>query len=119
MRWPSLLVLLGCSSPLAPVVPIIDVWFEDVPVSQYYYDANTWYAFQAHATQTPADTTYWMLEAETDLGWIRVDSGKSNPGERAGHRFYVARHEPMSLKITAWGPSVGPVISNLDYKGGL
>ena len=110
-----LLLLVGCSLPTSPADPEIEVWFEGVPLEQYSSDPIEWYAFQAHALQTPADTTFWRLDYYGLFGWVQIEEGQTDPGLRAGHRWYTLRDVPILLKFTAWSRSAMSASVTLDY----
>ena len=114
MRYIILLfALVGCM-PLAPELPEMDVWFQGVPEDMYAYDPAVMFAFQAHAMLSTADSIFRRLDREISTGWWQVEEGVTEPGLRAGHRWYIARDEPIRLKFTAWNSStVAHVI--LDY----
>jgi len=112
MRWLALFLVLGCSSPTDPAS--LDVWFQGVPEERYSYDPSTDFAFQAHATQTPPDWTYWELKMNGTL----IGEGVAEPGVRAGHRWYIPKGVPARLVFTAWGQA-GSATTTLDYPSEL
>ena len=102
--WFVLLVLCGCAgtTPLEPPVYTLTVWFEDVPDSYYSRPIGEYLAIQAHATMEPGGQIDWCLDVLRDAGWEADTCGTSQPGERAGQRWYLERGGTWHLRFRAW-----------------